>query len=146
MKCKLIVLGLFLFVSAAAFSQTKGVVQSVISRDAAIRKYHSLEELQGMTKGDLIKLYGEQIKVLVKILPYIALAKTAGVTITDLGIPNDPENLKVMDAQAQGITDFVDVSNKFQVKMLPYSEKSRLVASILFYESTMKNLFEFEGL
>ncbi|MFN7100440.1 MAG: hypothetical protein ACK4M4_08720 [Flavobacterium sp.] len=146
MKCKLIVLGLFLFVSAAAFSQTKGVVQSLISRDAAIRKYHSLEELQGMTKGELIKLYGDQVTVLVKILPYIALAKTAGVTITDLGIPNDPETIKIMEAQTQGINDFVGVSSKFQAKMLPYSEKSRLVASILFYENTMKTLFEFEGL
>lgn len=146
MKASVIFFSFFLFTAGAVFAQNKNVVQSIISKDASIRKYHDLDELKGMQKGELLELYIERIKVLVKILPNIALAKMPGVTISDLGIPNDPENRKVMEAQALGTTSFLETTVEFEKKMLPYADKNTLVASILFYENTLKSLHEFEGL
>lgn len=146
MKARVVLFSFFLFTTSVVFSQNKNIVKSIISRDASIKKYHDLDELKGMQKGELLELYTERIKVLVKILPNIALAKMPGVTITDLGIPNDSENRKVMDAQAEGTTNFLAITVEFQKKMLPYSDKNTLIAAILFYENTLKSLYEFEGL
>lgn len=146
MKANIVFLSIFLSTASVGFSQNKVVVQSIISRDAAIRKYHELDELKGMQKGQLLELYTERFRVLTKILPNIALAKTPGVTIADLGIPNDAENRKTMEAQTASTTGFIVQTEDFQRKMLPYSDKNTLISAILFYESTLKSLHEFEGL
>jgi hypothetical protein len=131
---------------SVTFSQNKNAVKSIISSDASIKKYHDLDELKSMQKGELLELYTERIKVLVKTLPYIALATKAGITITDLGIPNDSDNRKIMDAQREGTNNYLETTVDFQKKMLPYSDKDNLIAAILFYENTLKSLHEFEGL
>lgn len=146
MKAKILFLSIFLLTTAAVFSQNKNIVKSIISSDASIKKYHDLDELKAMQKGELLELYTERIKVLVKTLPYIALATRSGITISDLGIPNDTENRKAMEAQSQGTNSFLETTVEFQKKMLPYSDKDNLVAAILFYENTLKSLHEFEGL
>ena len=99
-----------------------------------------------MQKGELIELYIERINVLVKILPYIALTTNQGVTITDLGIPNDSKNRKVMEEQSKAISDFIKKTDEFQRKITPYSDTNSLIASILFYENTLKALHELESL
>lgn len=124
-------------------SQAKNAPQSIISTTALIRKYHDQKELNGMQKGELLELYIERIKVLVKTLPYIALATKPGVTMADLGIPMDSENKKIQDAQVSSTNSFLDVTVEFQRKMMPYSDKGNLVAAILFYENTLKTLHLF---
>lgn len=124
-------------------SQAKNAPQSIISTTALIRKYHDQKELKGMQKGELLELYIERIKVLVKTLPYIALATKPGVTMADLGIPMDSENKKIQDAQVASTNSFLDVTVEFQRKMMPYSDKDNLVAAILFYENTLKTLHLF---
>lgn len=146
MKLRVVFFSVFLLTTSVIFSQNKNVVKSIISSDAAIKKYHDLDELKGMQKGQLLELYTERIKVLVKILPNIALAKKPGITISDLGIPNDAENRKAMETQAVGTANFLETTVEFQKKMLPYSDKDNLIAAILFYENTLKSLHEFEGL
>jgi hypothetical protein len=51
MKANIVLLSIFLSTASVGFSQNKVVVQSIISRDAAIRKYHELDELKVMQKG-----------------------------------------------------------------------------------------------
>lgn len=146
MKTKIIFLSVFLFTASLGFSQNKNAPRSIISSSASIKKYHGLDELRGMQKGELLELYVERIQVLVKILPYIALATKPGVTITDIGIPNNAENKKSMEAQVEGTTTFLALTVDFQRRILPYSDKDNLIAAILFYENTMKSLHEFNEL
>ncbi|MCV9932349.1 hypothetical protein OIU80_08640 [Flavobacterium sp. LS1R47] len=144
MKGKIIFLSIFLMLSTEMVSsQAKNAPQSIISTTALIRKYHDQKELKGMQKGELLELYIERIKVLVKTLPYIALATKPGVTMADLGIPMDSENKKIQDAQVSSTNSFLDVTVEFQRKMMPYSDKDNLVAAILFYENTLKTLHLF---
>ena len=143
MKLKNIFFSLFLLLSIAGTvsAQDKKLSTSIISSTATIKKYHELKELQGMKKGELLELYIERINVLVKTLPYIALVTKPGVTLADLGIPND--NKKSLIQQAESTNDFLDVNLEFQRRMIPYSDTNNLIAAILFYENTMKSLHEF---
>ncbi|MDQ6469871.1 hypothetical protein RB619_04375 [Flavobacterium sp. LHD-80] len=144
MKSKIFLLSFLCFMATVAVSaQAKNAPRSIISTTAIIRKYHDQKELAGMQKGELLELYIERIKVLVKTLPYIALVTKPGVTMSDLGIPDDAEHKKVLDGQAVGTTTFLDTTVEFQRKMMPYSDKGNLIAAILFYESTLKSLHEF---
>lgn len=124
----------------------KNGAKSIISTTALIKKYHDQKELKGMQKGELLELYIERIKVLVKTLPYIALATKPGVTIVDLGIPNDSEHRKTLDVQEEATVNFLETTVEFQRKMVPYSDKENLIKAILFYEGTLKSLHEFDEL
>lgn len=145
MKLKIIFFSLFFLLSVAVTvsAQDKKLSTSIISSTATIRKYHDLKDLQGMKKGELLELYIERINVLVKTLPYIALVTRPGVTLADLGIPNDADNKKSLIQQAESTADFLSVTLAFQRRMVPYSDTNNLIAAILFYENTMKSLHEF---
>lgn len=99
-----------------------------------------------MQKRELLELYIERIKVLTKTLPYIALVTKPGITMADLGIPDDSVHKKVLDTRAEGTTTYLETTVEFQRKMMPYSDKGNLIAAILFYESTLKSLDEFNDL
>ena len=147
MKGKVIFFSVFfLMVSSVVSAQDKNAPKSIISMNALIRKYHDKKELEGMKKGQLLELYIERIKVLVKTLPYIALATKPGVTMIDLGIPNDADNRKILTEQDESTTSFLDVTVAFQRRMVPYSDTGNLIAAILFYENTLKSLHEFNDM
>lgn len=147
MKGKIIFFSLcFLLATGLVSAQDKNAPKSIISAGALIKKYHDQKELQGMKKGELLELYIERIKVLVKTLPYIALATKPGVTMTDLGIPNNTDNRKIFSEQAENTTSFLDVTVGFQRRMVPYSDTDNLIAAILFYETTLKSLHEFNDM
>jgi hypothetical protein len=128
--------------SLVAQNKKSTAPESIISRVALIKKYYDLKELKEMKKGELIELYTERIKVLVRTLPYIALATKPGVTMADLGIPLDSENKKIFETQAEATEKFLESTIDFQSKILPYSDKNSLITAILFYESTLKSLHE----
>ncbi len=141
MKTKIILSGILLCLTTAVFAQPKPVkARSIISTNANIKTYNERKQLESMQKGELIALYQERIKLLVNILPNIALATKPGISMTDIGIPDNAENKKALDDHIQNTTDFLNNTVEFQSKMLPYSDKLNLINCILFYESTLKQL------
>ena len=145
MKGKIIFFSvLLLLASSSIIAQAKAnLPKSIISTSASLRKYHDQKELKAMQKGELLELYIERIKVLVKTLPYIALATKPGITMSDLGIPDDPEHRKSLELETEATNTFLEITVDFQRKMMPYSDKENLINSIIFYESTLKSLHEF---
>jgi len=140
---KKLVLFSFLLVVGMSFAQKKNQPQSIISTDVAIKKYHNKEELNRMQKGELLTLYIERIESLVQTLPYIAFATKPGKTMSTFGIPNTKENRKTLEDKVDATSEFLETTLEFQQKMLPYSDKSNLIAAILFYEETMKSLHSY---
>ncbi|WP_347922737.1 hypothetical protein [Pontimicrobium sp. SW4] len=140
---KKLILISFLFVFGISFAQDKNEPQSIISSGVGIKKYHNKEELNRMQKGELLGLYIERIESLVRVLPYIAFATKPGKTMSTFGIPNTKENRKTLENKVEATDDFLKTTIEFQRKMLPYSDKSNLIAAILFYEETMKLLHEY---
>lgn len=144
MKTKIILFSVALFLMAgASFAQKKNEEKSIISGKVAIKKYHKKEELERMPKGELLTLYSERIEVLTKTLPYIAFATKPGVTMSTLGIPNDKDNSKLLDNQFEATDDYLKATNEFYTRILPYSDTSKLISAIIFYEEIMKSLHEY---
>jgi hypothetical protein len=131
---------LFALFGICAQSQSKDKPKSIITTAASIKTYYEKSQLEGMQKGELISLYIERIKVLINTLPYIALATKAGVTMTDIGIPDSSDNRKLLDVEHDNSAAFMGTSADFESKMLPYSDKGTLVTCILFYENILKEL------
>lgn len=144
MKIKILFLSIFaLFVTNAMFSQKKKTEKSIINVNTAIKKYHTKSELEKIPKGTLLKLYKERINSLVQTLPYIAFATKPGTTMSTLGIPQASENVKALDVMLEVTGKFLNITDDFQDKILPYSDTKNLVAAILFYEEIMKSLHEY---
>lgn len=129
--------------STATFAQNKNAPQSIISRTAIIKKYYDKKELIELPKGELLELCIERLGVLAKTLPYVSLATKPGVTMTDFGIPNNSEYRKAFETQEENTKNYLESTNGFQRKILPYSDKDDLIKAVLFYESILKSLNEF---
>lgn len=130
---------LFLMVSVA-HAQKKESHVNIISGKVNISKYHNHDQLNNMSKGDLLRLYSERIEVIVNILPNIAFATKPGTTMASLGIPQTKENKKALEANKEASVEYFDSTVEFQKKILPYSDTRDLIAAILFYEDTLKSL------
>lgn len=147
MKARVIFISiLFLLATGFSFAQNKNAPKSIISTTATIKKYHDQKELVGMQKGELLVLCVERMSVLAKTLPYVALATKPGVTMSDLGIPNNSDYRKILETQEEATTSYLETTADFQKKILPYSDKDDLIATILFYENILKSLHEFKDM
>lgn len=113
---------------------------TMISGKVHISKYHSYEELNNLSKRELLDLYSERIEVLVNVLPNIAFATKPDVTMESLGIPETKDNKKALEANREASVEYFDSTVEFQRKILPYSDTRDLIAAILFYEETLKSL------
>ncbi len=130
----------FFLAMSNGFAQKKDEAQNIISGKVSITKYHDREDLEKMQKGELLDLYTERIEVIVNILPNIAFATKPGITMTSLGIPDTKDNRKALEDNKNASKIYFDSTIEFQKKVLPYSDKSNLIAAILFYEQTLKSL------
>ncbi len=141
MKLKIILFSFsFFLIAGISYAQKNKAPKSIIPAGVAIKKYHNKGELERMQKGELLVLYTERIESMVKLLPYIAFATKPGITMSDLGIPNDSDNRKILDNQYEATNSFLETTHEFQETILPYSDTKNLISAILFYEETMKSL------
>lgn len=155
MRTKPTIFGVILFfmmsVSFAQQSATKTIVKKVkkptsiqmVSGKTFIKKYHTYDQLKQLSKGELLELYSERIKVIVNILPNIAFATKPNVTMASKGIPETKENKKALLASKEASIEYFESTIEFQKKILPYSDTRDLIAAISFYEETLKSLHTF---
>lgn len=131
---------IFLLTTSSLLAQNNGADQGIISQKVSIGKYHDKEELEKFNKGKLLELYIERIEVIVKVLPNIAFTNKPGVTISSLGIPDTKDHRKALEDNIKAGDNYFENTIEFQTKILPYSDKTNLVAAILFFEQTLKSL------
>jgi hypothetical protein len=93
-----------------------------------------------MLKGQLIELYSERVKILLNVLPNIALASKPGISLTDIGVPDTTDNKKALDDHILATNVFMTETAGFQGQMLAFSDKINLINCILFYENILKQL------
>lgn len=141
MMKKIILLLIMIFTGVLnSYAQDKVLQKSIINPTAAVKKFHEKGELDGMQKGALVDLYIERINVIANRLPYIALTNKRGVTISDVGIPNNLENNKLLDKQQQTIKTFLSETEAFERALTPFADKPEIIDAILFYEMILKEL------
>lgn len=138
---KIIFLSLLIAIPTCTIkAQTKTISKSIINPTAVLKKYHEKNELERLQKGDLVDLYIERINVITNKLPFIALTNKRGITINDVGIPDNSENNKLLDKQQQTIKTFISETDTFERKLTPFADKSDIVDAILFCENILKEL------
>lgn len=140
MKLNYLPFVLFFMLVSINVNAQKPVAQKPVINIRGIGTYHSLKELEGLLKGELITLYLERIKIIVNIVPYVGITNKPGVTLKDLGIPETVENVKALDRETENKNLFVSTSYEFLTTMLPYSDKSSIIQGILFYEDVLKKI------
>lgn len=140
MKLNYLPFVLFFMLISVSVNAQKPVAQKPVINIRGIGTYHSLKELEGLLKGELITLYIERIKIIVNIVPYVGMTNKPGVTLKDLGIPETVENLKALDRETENKNLFVATNYDFLITMLPYSDKSSIIQGILFYEDVLKKI------
>jgi hypothetical protein len=112
--------------------------QKVVIDIRGIGTYHDRKELESMTKGQLLPLYVERVKILFSIIQYFGVTNKPGVTFTDLGIPTSKENVKALEAEVENRDNFLKNNEQFLTGILPYSDTSNIIKAILFYEEVLK--------
>ncbi len=133
----------FLFLGMSQLATSQDAEQEIISKKVKINRYHDREELLALKKGPLLDLYIQRVDVIIKILPNIAFTTKPGVTMSDLGIPDTKEHRKALTDNIEAAASYFENTSAFQKQVLPYSDKSSLIAAILFYEQTLKSLHSY---
>lgn len=131
---------IFFTILNISFAQKRKRSPKLILGNTSIAKYHTLEELDKISKGGLLNLYTRRIEIIVSILPNIAFATKPNVTMASLGIPETKENIKALQKSHEAYIEYFNSTVEFQKSLLPYSDKDDLKSAILFYEETLKSL------
>lgn len=140
-------LSLFLFFSRDAISQTKEpLIQPIKSADSShsfvriekIQKYYTKDELNRLPKLDLINVYKSRLVYLIEILPFISLHPEPGSTFHDMAIPETEANIAHLDKETKNKQAFVKSLSETLDDVIPYSEKTNIVWSILFFDEMIK--------
>jgi len=106
---------------------------------AKITKYYTKEELNLLPKLELIKIYKLRLAYLIEILPFLSLHPEPGATFNDMSIPETEVNIAHLEKEAKNKSDFVHSLNETLDDVIPYSEKTNIVWSILYYDQMIKN-------
>ena len=129
---------LFFLIFNYNYSQTKKNV--FFDQQALISKFHTIDELEDMKKGELIKLYTERVKEVTTVLPYLALTNEAGVKLSDIGIKESSDHLKSLDKHHEAILDSFESTNNMISEFIPYADTEKIVWAILYFEEVIKKI------
>lgn len=135
-KFYLCVIAFFLLASGDVVAQEKIVINV-----RGISTYYDKKDLEGMTKGQLMPLYVERVKILFSIIQYFGVTKKSGVTFKDLGIPTSKENVKLLETEIENREGFLKNNETFLNGILPYSDTKNIVEAILFYQEVLKLIY-----
>ena len=128
-----------------SYSQTTETVKS--ASDSAshsfvklekIQKYYTKDELNKLPKLDLIAVYKSRLVYLIEVLPFISLHPEPGSTFHDMAIPETDANIAHLDKETKNKQAFVKSLSETLDDVIPYSEKSNIIWSILFFDEMIK--------
>ncbi len=138
---------LLYFLPMQGFSQTASTsttntaaagAEHVFVKLAKINKYYTKEELMKLPKLDLIEIYKSRLAYLIEILPFLSLHPEPGATFHDMAIPETETNIAHLDKETKNKQAFVKSLNETLDDVVPYSEKTNIVWSILYFDEMIK--------
>ena len=110
----------------------------LITKEYKVKKFYTINELNDLGKGALVKLYVERVEDIMTVLPYASLTTESGTTYEDLGIPITPSNISLLEKEkVQSETLFASVLKMMNL-LVPYADKKDIVWAILLFEDTIK--------
>ncbi|MBQ4803180.1 hypothetical protein J8L88_10005 [Aquimarina sp. MMG015] len=105
-----------------------------------INKFHTIDELENLKKGQLVKLYIERANEIITVLPYIALTNEANVSLSDIGIKENSDNQKLLKKHHETTTDAFGSTSNLITEFVPYADTEKIIWSILYYEEMIKKI------
>lgn len=139
MKSKSTFLFIFVaFTSIVSFSQSQKSI--FFDRETQITKFHTIDELENLKKGDLITLYKERVNEIITVLPYLALTNQPEVSLSDIGIKEDSDHLKILKQNHEATSDALETTLEMIGELVPYADTEKIIWSILYYEEIIKKM------
>ncbi|UZO81166.1 hypothetical protein NBT05_01520 [Aquimarina sp. ERC-38] len=135
---KLIFVSLFLSVMLT-YGQKRDDGVFFIKKDQ-ISKFHTITDLQELKKGDLLKLYIDRFKEIATVLPYIAITHEADVRLSDVGIKEDSDHIKILKKSTDATTESLETISESIQDLVAYADTEKIIWTILFYEETIKKM------
>lgn len=134
------------FIAFNSFSQTGETPYKPHSDSAShsfvkiekIQKFYTKEELNKLPKLDLIAVYKSRLTYLIEVLPFISLHPEPGSTFHDMAIPETEANIAHLDKETKNKQAFVKSLSQTLDDVIPYSEKSNIIWSIVFFDEMIK--------
>lgn len=133
-----IILFLSFFITSSSFAQIKKNI--FFDENSMIKKFHTIDELEGLKKGELVKLYIDRANEIITVLPYLALTNESSVSLSDVGIKEDSNNLKILDKHHESNTESFNNTKNLITEFIPYADTDRIIWSILYYEEIIKKI------
>lgn len=123
---------------STGFAQSKENV--FFDQNTLIDKFHTIDELQDLRKGELVQLYTERANEIITLLPYLALTNESGVSLSDIGIKESSDNLKILDKHHEVTTEAFQSTSNLISEFIPYADTEKIIWSILYFEEIIKKI------
>ncbi|GAL86219.1 hypothetical protein CHU_1762 [Sporocytophaga myxococcoides] len=103
-----------------------------------ITKFYSKDELNKLQKLDLIEVYKSRLAYLIEILPFLSLNPEPGSSFREMSIPETETNISHLEKEMKNKQDFIKSLFETLDDVVPYSEKTNIIWSILYFDDMIK--------
>ncbi|WP_282081357.1 hypothetical protein [Aquimarina algiphila] len=126
------------FIINLSYTQTNKNV--FFDQKAMIGKFHTIDELENLKKGELIKLYTARVNEIVTILPFLALTNEPNVKLSDIGIKENSDHLKTLNKHQESTLKTFENTKVLISDFIPYADTEKIIWTILYYEEVIKKI------
>ncbi len=130
----------FALLFSASIASAQSQKNTFFNQHSLINKFHTIDELESLKKGELVKLYVERIKEIVIVMPYLSLTNEADVTLEDVGIKENSHNLKILDKHHKSTMESFNNTKGMITEFIPYADTDKIIWSILYFEEVIKKI------
>ncbi|MBU2951601.1 hypothetical protein KO493_12915 [Tamlana agarivorans] len=134
---KLILLIIITLVSNVTFSQSG---QAFFTKSDRINKFHTIDDLEDLGKGDLVSLYADRFAEITKIMPFMAITTKSDQKLQDVGIRENSENIKLLSKYKEDERERIRANNNLIADFVAYADSENIIWSILYMEDIIKKL------
>ncbi len=136
---KLLMSFVFLLLINTSFAQ-KSNEAVFFTQKKLTNKFHTIDDLEALKKGDLIRLYQDRIQEIVTVLPLLSLTNEPNVRLKDIGIKEDSRHLKILKNNKEATDKNFEVTKTAIEELVPYADTEKIISTILYYEEIIKKM------
>ncbi len=137
---KQILLLIILLVAISTQTSAQIAPKTLFGKLDQVNKFHTIDDLEDSSKGDLVKLYIERNNELITVLPFIGLTTKPDQKLQDVGIRSTPSNEKLLAKYKTNEKKLLRANSKITAELISYADSENLIWSILYMEDIIKKL------
>lgn len=103
-------------------------------------RFHTIDELRDLNKGELINLYIERTQEIFMVLPYLSITNKPGTSLSDVGIKEDASTLKIVEKNNEIAVRAFEYTTNTIKELVPYSDTDKIIWAILYFEEMIKKM------